>query len=428
VQGENAMKKIHTIVTTTTVICLATMFSFLNNVLALTSQPESGIPYMSITPGVESTIEKTAIIAIRHISQARSDIHRKEWAGAQRELAEAERLMLGIRHDLSSAPAKNLILIARKHLEYEQAQQVLQDFPPIYSSLEKISVYLPTDKAKMHIDKAKSFLEKNNKPGAERELVRADKLLIIVEMELPLLKSQQFVKKAQGYIATKDTKKADEALQGAIKRAMALSTGMSSDLFQAKQNVWRASRNYYSVKESDARAYLEQARENLAKVAAGRNEIQKQEVGKLSQEILELEKKLSSKEAVAESVLKAAWERSEALTERLEVHLLADLSEAEATNAVENNLIEASLHVEYAETYQVTASEPAKAAKELETAYSYLQKAASSSHAGSVEHKKMRELCNIVLALKTDAAMTDINVKEHYEDIIEELNDTLQNM
>lgn len=77
----------------------------------------------------------------------------------------------------------------------------------------------------------------------------------------------------------------------------------------------------------------------------------KEEANKLSAELSELEKKLAGDGKVAESELKAAWEKSEALAERSKAYLSADLSEAETTLGVENNHIEARLHVTYAETY-----------------------------------------------------------------------------
>jgi hypothetical protein len=36
------------------------------------------VPYKSVTPLEESTLERTIIVASRHITQARSDIQRKD--------------------------------------------------------------------------------------------------------------------------------------------------------------------------------------------------------------------------------------------------------------------------------------------------------------------------------------------------------------
>jgi hypothetical protein len=386
-------------------------------------QSESTVPYKSITPRVESTIERTAIIALRHISQARSDIHRKTLTNARRELAEASRLMESIRNDLSTTTTKNLIQIARKHLEYEPAQQVLRDLPPVYSSLDMISIYLPTDKAKAHLDRAKSYLEKNDKKGAAKELALANSSLIVVEVELPLLRAQRFVTKADGYLAAKKGKNADEALQAAERRTISLSTSLNSPLFQAKQNIWLAFRNYSTAGHANTGSYLEQARSYLEKAAANGSAKGKEEAGKLSREVAELEKKVAGEGKVAESELKSAWEKSKALGERSAAYLSADIAEEETTLKEENSLIEAKLHVAYAETYQVTTMESNKAARELDTAYSYLQKAANSSLVDPSDRKKMHKIISILQELKANPAKNDALVQERYETVKKELTD-----
>jgi hypothetical protein len=389
------------------------------------TQSDFGIAYKSITPQVESTIGRTAVIALRHISQARSAIHRKDLPGARRDLSEAERLMVTLRDDLSTTTVKSFIQIARKHLEHEQAKRVLQDLPPIYSSLELISVYLPTDKAKLHVDRAKNHLEKNDKMGAERELALSDKSLIIIEVELPLLKMQRYVAEAQKYIAGENALKADAALQGAEQRAMALYTGINSPLFHTRQNLWLTFQNYSTATRADTGKSISNARKYLDKIALNIGTKEKEEVGKLSSELGELEKKFNAEGKVAESDLKAVWEKSKALSERSAAYLSADLSEAETTLGVESSLIEAKLHVTYAETYQVTTSEPDKAIKELDIAHSYLEKAANNRLTEASDRKKIHEIRNILLDLKLTPKENDITVQDRYDTVIKELSDLL---
>lgn len=386
------------------------------------SQSDSVVPCKSITPQMESTMERTKISILRIISQARSDIHRKEWSRARSDLSEAAGMMESIREDLPTSTVKNFIGIARKHLEYEQAKQVLHELPLIYASLERLSVYLPTEKAKMHIDKAKDYLGINKKKDADRELALADKSLIVIEVELPLLKAQRYVGKAREFIAAKNAGKADEALQMAEQRAMTLYSAVNSPLFLAKQNVWLAFHNYSTASNATTGSHLKQAIDNLEKAAAGGSATVKEEAGKLSQEIAELEKKLTGEEKVAMSALKAVWKKSEALVERSVAYLSAGLADAETTLGVENNLIEAKLHVIYAETYQLTTAEPDKAAKELDTAYYYQQKA------GTADRKKMRSIGSTLLVLKANPEKSDAVVQERYDKVKEELSELIQKM
>jgi hypothetical protein len=392
---------------------------------AQTTRTDSDIRYKSIPPQEESTIARTAIVALRRISQARSDIHRNELPSARHDLAEAARLMETIRDDLSTATVKNFIQIARKHLEHEQAGQVLHDLPPIYSSLDMISSYLPTDKARLHIDRARGYLEKNDKPGAERELALSDKSLIVIEVELPLLNIQRYVARAQHYLAGKKSSKADKELQIAEQRAMALYTGLNSPLFHTQQNLWLTFRNYSSATRAETGKSLSTARNTLEMAASHGSTRGKEEAGKLSSELAELERKIAGEGKVAESDLKAAWEKSKALSERSAAYLSAGLSEAETTLGVESGLIEARLHVAYAETYQVTTSEPDKAVEELEKAHSYLEKAAGNTLADTSERTKMHEIDTVLLALKRNPTERDISVQDRYEAVKNELDDLL---
>jgi hypothetical protein len=378
-------------------------------------------PDKNLTSQVESTLERTTIVAVRHIIQARSDVHRKELTSARLELEKAEKLIETIKDDLSTTTVKNFIWIARKHLEYEKPQQVLHDFPQIYSALEMISVYLPTDKARMYVDRAKVYLEKDKKWEAERELGLAEKSLIVIEVELPLLKAQRYVTLAQEYLVKNNPQKAEEALRIAEQRVMALYFGMNSPIIQARQNVWFAFQNYSTARHTEAGMHLKQARSQLEQAAAKLNAKAKEETGKLASEISALEKKLAAGEKVAESDLRTAWKKSEALAERSAAYLSAHISEAETTLGMESNLIEARLHVTYAEIYQVTTSEPDKAVEELDIALSHLQKTSESPMIDSDEGKKIKEIRNMIIDLKLMPKEKDVTVKDRYESVKNDL-------
>lgn len=392
-------------------------------------QSEIAVPYKSITPGVDSAIYRTGIRAMVHISGARSHIHHNELPNARRELAEAVRLMDSIRDDLSTMPARDLIRIARKHLEYEQTRQVLQgDLPAIFAALNQESVYLPTDKALLHAGRAESYLQRDDKQKADRELALAEKSLIVVEVELPLLRSQQYVNKAQGYLAAGEAGKADAALQVAEQRVMALTAAMNSPLSLAKENLWLAFRNYSTARGPEAKTFLERARNYLDMAASGANAWDKEEAGKLSHEIADLEMKLPNGGKATESAFKMAFEKGEALVERSAAYLSAGLSEAETTLKGENSLIEARLHVAFARIYQITANDPEKAAKELDTARSYLHKALTGTLAGPSDRKVIGEIDGLLLGLKADTHKHGTDVQERYDTADEQLSGLIKEL
>ena len=392
---------------------------------AQTVRNDTVAPFNSIAPDDETTVERTTIFGLREIAQARSDIHHKNWSSAQLHLTESARLMEMIEDDLSTATTKNFIQIARKHLEYESAKQVLQELPSIYLSLDTISFYIPTDKTKLHIDKAADYLKNNHKMDAEKELLQADKSLVENEMRLPLLKMQIYLAKAQRYLATKNYSKANEALQTAESRGRVLYTGIRSPLHYAERNLWLAFRNFSTATQTETGTHLAQAKNYLNKVATVGSAKDKEEAGKLSSELDTLEKKLAGEGKVAESDLKTAWEKSKALVERSAAYLSAGLSEEETPLGKDSNLIEARLHVMYAQTYHLTTAEPVKAIIELDAANSYLQKASEDTLTDAEDRKRMHEISNVLMVLKKDDGLRDISVKERYYNVEEEIENII---
>jgi hypothetical protein len=383
-------------------------------------------PYRSITPRVESTIENTATVALRRISQARADIRRNSWETARHEIDEAKRVLDSIRDTLSASTSKNLIRIARNHLEYEESAQILKELPRIYASLDRISTYLPTDKARNHLMLAKSYLEKNNKKDAARELSRADRSLVVIENEEPLLSSIYYLEKARKAALAKNIEKTDKELLSAEQLAMAIYSGMNSPLALAQRYIWLAYRSYSTSLNAEAKAYLTKAREYLAKSKAEENAKGKEEANKLLSEVSDLENRIGEKTERTESTFRSVLDKGEALAERSLAYLSAGISRAETTLGEENSLIEARLHLAYAESYELTANEPERASRELDTAHGYLQKAATNPLADPSDREKIQNIGKLLLGLKSIPQRDTILVKEQYDTINEGLNELIQ--
>ena len=68
------------------------------------------VPFKSIPPQEDVVIDRTAVDVLRHIVQARAYLHEKTPAKAGYEVAEAERLVLAIRDNLSPKLVEGLHL------------------------------------------------------------------------------------------------------------------------------------------------------------------------------------------------------------------------------------------------------------------------------------------------------------------------------
>ena len=90
-------------------------------------------PGKTITPQEEVLISSSGGKVLRHIAQARADIHNKDADAAQTELDQADKLLAIIRAALPTTSVKDRIWVAKEHLEYEDTQEVLPDLIPIYS-------------------------------------------------------------------------------------------------------------------------------------------------------------------------------------------------------------------------------------------------------------------------------------------------------
>ncbi len=378
--------------------------------------------YLSLPPHEEFVISRTAVEALRSIAQARAEIHRHELRVARSDAAEAVRILRTIRDNLTTTMARNRIWIALEHLEYEPAGNVLADMPPIYDALDEIRDYFPTDKAREHVNIAGEFLKKNDRTRAENELRLADAFLVSSDVGLPLEKAGKNLADAISCLDRGDGGKADDALNLAEKNAEAVAAGLTSPLNKAKKSLKAAGDHLAAGNRPETRGYLEQARGYLEKAGREGNA----EAKKLAGEMAGLEKRIESGGKIAETELRSFWERSEALAERSADYLSTDWQKAETTLGGENSLIEARLHLSYAETYQITEKNPSRAAAELGETEVYLKKAMHGKLTDKAAQEKLAKMDKTVLALKAAPGKTGPSVREDYEDIKAELNDLIR--
>jgi hypothetical protein len=386
------------------------------------------VPFKSIPPQEDVVIDHTAVDVLRHIVQARAYLHEKAPGKAGYEVAEAVRLLRTIRDNLSPKLVKDCIWIARKHLEFEPATEVLGDFPAIYAALDDIDTYLPTDKAKRHIDQARERLERKDKREADRELESADKSLLSVEVEIPLLSAEKCIFNAQDFLNRNNDEKADSALKLAEQKTQAISIIVGSPLRAAKRSFWLAIKQYAAGKMAEARMYAEEAKASLEQAAKMRDTMQSEETGKLYKDVVDLERKINKRGKAEGSALVAALEKCQSLIEREAEYLAAGWAKTKAIKPRENMLIEAKLHVAYAETYQVTAREPANVVKEIDRAEGYLGNLLKSNSADKSVQQKISVIEKDLEDIKTHPEKNDTAVWERYEAIKTELGGLIQRM
>ncbi len=270
-------------------------------------------PVRSETPKNESLISSTAIKVLRHIAQARADVHAKDLLKAQKELADAQTLILIIKTTVPSEKVKDHIWVANKHLSYENTETVMQDLIPIYASLNDIEDFTVRDKVKKHINNVKNHLEKGNKKGASDELKLAEDTIVLTEIYLPLSDTERQIILAQAHLANKEFKKAEIALKTAEDGVMLISLDDSLPVSQAKISLWQATKNYTAGKTEAAKQDIKKVKENLEKADKTVDAKTKAELDKLSKDIESIEGKLNKFDHETEQELKKLYERTKTI-------------------------------------------------------------------------------------------------------------------
>lgn len=253
------------------------------------------LPGKTIIPGPSSILSIAATKVLRHISDARADIHRNKMDGAKQELMKAQHMIVFINAARPTEKVKDQIWIAENHLAYKSAEEVALDLIPIYTSLDEISEMVPIENAKKHIDKSRSYLEQKNKKEAKQELEEADKALIFTEIDTPLASTDKYVKEAQGYLKKGNSKKADEVLGEAEDGVELISIGIYGPMTRANRGFWAASKKYVAGKYAAAKEELALAKNDAQKALSSADREVKEKADKLLKDMINLEKKIDSK-------------------------------------------------------------------------------------------------------------------------------------
>jgi len=182
-------------------------------------QGATGTSSRSLDPREASIVSSAGTRALVSIAEARGAIQEKDAIRAREELRKAENLLNVIRSTLPTAIAKDFIWVARRHLEYEDTQQVVPDLVRIDQELILLGRFIPTAEARSHLQKARGFLESGDKQAALDEVNAVEAGLVYEAMDLPISETDAHVSRALSELAIGETEKADLALQEAEKSA-----------------------------------------------------------------------------------------------------------------------------------------------------------------------------------------------------------------
>lgn len=272
-------------------------------------------PVKTVTADEQDIISSAAVKVLRHIAQARADIHDKDMTRAKAELQQSLTLINIIKASLPTVKVKDHIWVAKKHLSYENTEEVMPDLIPITVSLDEIEDIVPVEKARQHVSKAKEHLQKGNKKGAADELELADESLVYTEIDLPLAYTEKHLISAQGFLAKNETDKADKALKDAEDGVQFISVDVYSPMQQAKKSLWQSAEDYTAGKYEAAKAEFKAAQNYLKEAASQTDKTIRKESEKLLHDAEAVGKKMNKGSKEAGQDLKSLYERAKKLAQ-----------------------------------------------------------------------------------------------------------------
>lgn len=380
----------------------------------------------TLTPTQEHAVTSAAAKVMRHVAQARADISKKDTSAAKEQLNKADTLLNIIEASLPTAVVKDRIWVAKKHLEYEDSQQVIPDLIPIYSSLDELLDYMPVSQAKQHLDKAKAQLDKNNKEQAAQELQATDAALLYTQIDMPLSATRQQVAAARTALSKGQLKDADKALKTAEDNVIVMSVDVDEPLIKANASIWRSGRDYAAGAYEKASAGIQQSINYLQQAAKSGDKTTRLEAEKLIKQTQGLESMIQERSADTGAALHSLWQRTQALSERSLAFLSTGVSRLSAASEIKADLIEAKLHLAYADIDRFTAKDTRQAQEELKQADKYLGQALK--HADASDQQQIDQMQKAARKLSVKNDKTDKAGEQQYSLLQNELRELIQTL
>jgi YfdX protein len=392
---------------------------------ATVQEQVSVTPEKTLTPREEAIISSAGAKVLRHIAQARADIHNMDTDAVKAELDKADKLLDIINEALPASSVKDRIWVAKKHLEYEDTQQVLPDLIPIYSSLDELMDVMPVKAAKAQLDKARKNLEEGDKAGARKALEETDASLQYTEIDLPLSTTRHLVAQARIDVSGKKFDDADKALKAAEDSVVFSSVGIEQPLFAARAALTQSVVDLDAGNNELAKADLQTAIGYLKSAEKSPDAATREAAGDLHGEAQQLLTDMQGGASVS-GRLHRLLERTQAYADRAVEYLATGWQRYRAEgHPFKSDLIEARLHLADARIDMFTGRETARAKEELDAANRFLDQAGRSAAKRTADKDYRQPIGDLQQAVKTLGADPASGGVDQYAALQRQLDDLI---
>jgi hypothetical protein len=373
-----------------------------------------------MTSQTHSILAYNAARALRHLASAQRDIAQNNIHGAQSELGQALTVIDQMKAKFVTARLQELIAAARIRLTYQEPKKVLAYLELITPSFEDIPVPAAVKEVKQALLRAEGFLKNNDNDAADRELAALMDFLVYQTAARPVVLAEKHLLAAASELDKQHRAIADRAISASEDNLNIIAFGMYSPLFETQNSLRQAALDHAVGRWAAARVSLKKASRAIEQAlkhagVKGRDELQN-----LNGDIQGLLANSAQNGKKVGSSIKELWERGESLAERALDYQTATWDKFQSSRPDANDLIEAKLHVAYAEIYEFTRGETQKSAKELEKAESYLRKA--ELRMTKNEKTAMDSVEKDLKEVKTDLGKNYPGERERYATIRESLS------
>jgi hypothetical protein len=328
---------------------------------------------------------------------------------------------------LPTTKVKDRIWVAKKHMEYEDTQEVLPDLIPIYTSLDELIDVMPTDTAKQHLDEAQDQLKSGDKEKAKQALEATSGALQYTEVDLPVGTTRQLVAQARADLKQEKPADADEALKAAEDSVVYLSVALQQPLFRAKMLLWQTLLDMRAGDTDAASSALQDAITYLTAASRSDDKATRDAAAEILAQARQLREDLEGGTDIAAG-LRHLWEHTEALADRSVEYLADGWARYRAGSSLKSELIEAKLHLANARIDLFTGHEPARAADELRVARQFLDQAAETlqqQQSDAAYRQRIADLQQAVDQLSSDPAA---GKEARYAGLQQQLHDMIRSM
>jgi hypothetical protein len=374
----------------------------------------------SLTPEEEFIMAANAAKALRYAASARKNIAEKNISTAQKDVGQAIALMGQIKSRVSEARFEDLVEAARIRLSYEEPKDViayLETISPAPATLQDPAALKKVNKT---FERAKKYLQYSDKRGADRELAALTEFLNYSTPARPVAFAENSLLAAASEFDQRRIESADRSIKEAEKPLELMATQIDTPLVKTKNSLWEAARKFGAGRLETAKGYLGQASDELDDAVKSATAETRSEIRELASDIrAALNASTQKQETLGVAIREFAF-RSEALAQRALDYETAAWEKFQSHSPASKEVIEANLHVAYAQIYQFTSGDARKSATELSEAESHLKKA---EHEMSAEAQlKLKEIQKQVTAAQTELAKNRPIQKKQYAAMKNELN------